>query len=1722
MTTGTTAKTTPPSLRRLAAALLGFILLGSAFTVWAIRREDHLQREALLRHAFLVAQSISPNLVQTLEGNLSDTSRPAYRRLKDQLMTAVQIDPAWEWIYLMGRTPEGKVFFQVDSEAYDAPDPSPPGQIYGEASDLLQSIFVRRLAATEGPLPDRWGTWVSAFVPLEDPRTGELVTVLGIDVDAGRWRATILRAGLWPALFTLAMVGILLAGHLLHRVSAGGTSPRRWRKKEAGLSLATGLVLTSAGVWLASSVESLHLTEAFTSLASMRTAHILDAFRNLQESGIEGLSGFIEGSENVNREEFHRYSSYLEKTPEVRAWGWVPHVTGAHRESFEHTARRQDSPDYHIWELNDQGLRIPSPPRDSHLPVLFLEPARAMLNISPGFDCRSMTAVDATLEDAAASRLATASSITPFFAEGSSSPSSLFLIARATYDPAEASRLLGYVVAVADPSLLLKAAMRAHLDGNPFINLDLLQLRSGQPPEIIASIHTGTPARRLLHLGNLSRPILAFGNTYAVAAQPTTEFFAAHSNHLNWIVLLAGLAVTLAATIVIHDIAHRRGDMEQLVEARTLDLATSIQRYNQLARHNRTITWEVDAAGLYTAVSDMSETIFGYRPDEMIGKLHFYDLTPEPDRAAFMRMGMEILRGGEPILDIVNAVLTKSGEIVWVSSSGMPIRDEHGHVTGYWGTDTDITARKQAEDALRESRRQLVEAQAMAHIGSWTLDLPTRRLEWSEEIYRMFGLDARTFPATYEAFIEAIHPDDRDAVNRAYTESLRTRHPYAIVHRLLLKDGTLKYVQEQCETVFDDAGNPLRSMGTVQDITAAKRVEEALRESERKYRTLTETMKDVVWIVDVETLKFVYISPSVEQLRGFTPAEVLAGTMPDSLAPDQREPLLARMREHAAKFRDGDIRTDTYFTHEITQPCKGGGQIIAEVVLHYVQNPETGRIEMHGVTRDITARKRAEQDYRTLFHEMLDGFAVHEILCDPQGQPVDYRFLAVNPAFERMTGLKAPDILGKTILEVLPQTEPAWIETYGQVALTGTPTFFQQYSAALDKHFEVTAFRPAPRQFACIFNDVTERVKAETELRESRRQYASLMANLPGMAYRCQNDRNWTMNFVSEGCRELTGYAPNELVANQTLSFNDLICPHHRERVWQKWQDVLQTRGRFEDEYEITTRDGRVKWVWEQGEGVYADDGRILALEGFISDIDERKRAALERERLMAAIEQSGETVVITDAAGSILYVNAAFEKITGYTREEAVGQNPKILSSGQHDREFYRQMWDTLMAGHPWEGQIVNRRKDGSLYTEMAAISPVRDTTGRIVHFVAVKRDITQQLHNLEEKEHLQAQLLQAQKMESIGRLAGGIAHDFNNMLQSILGYAEMALDQVPPDQPLHSDLVEIQKAAQRSSALTRQLQAFARKQNSAPRLVDLNSAIDGMTAMLRPLIPEGIALEWKPGQNLGLVKIDPSQLDRLVTNLCINARDAIGPSGQILIKTRNTTVERLIHNLHGDIEPGQYVVLSVRDNGCGMAPDVIQHIFEPFFTTKGSGKGTGLGLATVYGIVQQSGGILQVDSHPGKGSTFRIFFPHQTGVSGNTPSPDDNPSFAARGTETILIVEDEETLLQTASRMLTSMGYTILATLSPEKALQIVDERNGAIDLVLSDVIMPGLSGPAMVQTMLERHPGIKCLFMSGYTANLIAQEGIRTDSVNYLPKPFSRNTLAQKVREVLDRKS
>ena len=1727
----------------LLAGTAVLLAIGIVFAKWTAARQDRWMREDLIYQARLFVQTLNRENLQALEGSRNDATKPEYRRLKDQLMAAQQIDPDWQWIYLMGRTTNRTVFFQVDSEPYDAPDPSPPGQPYEEASEILQGVFDQVKSTTEGPVPDRWGTWVSAFVPVKDYRTGELLSVLGIDIEASHWSRMRSRAMGMPLASCLGMIAIWLGGHyLLARRARPGTCKTRFcRYLETFLVSAAGLILTAALVWLVRRAEVRNQEVTFRRLADIETAPILNSAANLRDLEMNGFASFFEGSDEVTDGEFQLYARHLSAISEVMFWGWIDTVAANDRAAFEEAAARKTGmPNFRIWEPDATGAPVPAGDRKRYYPIVHLVPAEEFQS-ARGYDIGADPVRRAELETALQTRLPTAIEAPPLL-RSPNGAKEIFLIRR-TSRPGNPARLNGLVLAGLDIGRWLHASRNMNPDRRPMATIDLLELHNGQAPIWLGSTADSTLESPLANWSALPplavvRPLLAFGKTFALVARPTPDFMHLSMETSTWLLALVGLVLTASVAWMFGLFANRRENLARLLDERSRALARSMHHYSLLAKQNRVVTWELDTAGLYVDISDMCETVVGYRPEEMVGKMHFYDLCPEPDRDEFKREGLKMLQAGQPVANVVNAMVAKSGNVVWVSSSGIPIHDAQGNLTGFWGTDTDITDRKLAEASLAQMAREnqlaanryaaLVKA---SNTGAWEFHEPSRRMWCSREYFTMLGYDPREFDLPPEQstidvlWLDLIHPGDREAARKylaAYLENPRRSYDHRF--RMRRKDGTWAWIWSRGQMLFDRDDRPTSMMvGTHIDVTENMRSEEALRESEQKYRMLTESMKDVIWIVDVETLRFLYVSPSVEKVRGYAPEEVMRGTVADTMTPGQLERLQDLLRRNVEAFRKGQISPDTFFTFELRQPCKNGASVVTEAVARLWLNQRTGKLELHGVTRDVTDRKLAEENYQTLFQNMIEGFALHEIICNAQGQPIDYRILAANPAFERMTGLKAADILGKTILEIMPETERVWIETYGNVALTGNPAFFDNYSAPLGRHFEVTAFRPAPHQFACIFSDITERKLAENELRESRRQYAALMANLPGMAYRCRNDRNWTMEFVSRGSVDLTGYAPEDFIQNKTLAFNDVIVPSYREMLWNEWQAALREHRKFENEYEITARTGETKWVWEQGEGVYDEQGRVVALEGFISDVTGRKRAETERERLIRAIEQSGETILITDPNGLILYVNPAFTRITGYSREEAIGQTPHLLSSGQHGPEFYREMWKTLDAGQTWEGQIVNKRKDGSLYTEQAAISPVRDASGRVVNFVAVKRDITQQLRDEEEKEALQAQLAHAQKLESVGRLAGGVAHDFNNMLQAILGYVEMAIEQVPPEQPLHADLQEIQKAAMRSTSLTRQLQAFARKQAAAPKVLDLNEAVEGMFAMLRRLIGEDIQLVWKPGRDVGFVKIDPSQLDQVVANLCINARDAIGQSGRITIETSLADIRPAADGGGpADLEPGAYALLAVQDDGCGMKPDVIEHIFEPFFTTKPVGKGTGLGLSTVYGTVKQNGGGIRVDSKPGKGSTFRIYLPRHdqksTEAAPAAPVEADEP--CAPRHETILLVEDEETILRTTRRILETLGYQVFATDSPQDALRIADERHGKIDLLLTDVIMSGMNGPELARHLQERHPAIKHLFMSGYTANLLAEQGVKENHSSFIQKPFSRNTLAKKVQETLDR--
>jgi CheY-like chemotaxis protein len=381
---------------------------------------------------------------------------------------------------------------------------------------------------------------------------------------------------------------------------------------------------------------------------------------------------------------------------------------------------------------------------------------------------------------------------------------------------------------------------------------------------------------------------------------------------------------------------------------------------------------------------------------------------------------------------------------------------------------------------------------------------------------------------------------------------------------------------------------------------------------------------------------------------------------------------------------------------------------------------------------------------------------------------------------------------------------------------------------------------------------------------------------------------------------------------------------------------------------------------------------------------------------------------------------------------------------------------------------------------------------------------------------------LAHAQKLDSVGRLAGGIAHDFNNMLQSILGYTEIALGQVPPGQSLHDHLMEIQRVAEHSANFTRQLLTFASKQTATPRTLNINKAVEAMSGMLRRLISSGdVHLEWQLGPDLDTVMMDPGQFDQIVTNLCINARDAIGKSGHIVIETANVEITPAEAHRFDGIAPGPYVLLSIRDDGSGISPEILDRIFEPFFTTKPLGKGTGLGLSIVYGIVKQNGGAIHANSDPGKGSVFRIYLP--SCHAGEQAIPESLPNTRALAPSvhgTILLVEDEVAVLDSTRRILKSMGHHVLATASPKEALKLFEENMDRIDLLITDVIMPDMNGPELVQALLKLRPKLKHLFMSGYDANLLVEQGAGKHDMDCLRKPFSLKTLEEKVQETLTR--
>jgi len=757
-------------------------------------------------------------------------------------------------------------------------------------------------------------------------------------------------------------------------------------------------------------------------------------------------------------------------------------------------------------------------------------------------------------------------------------------------------------------------------------------------------------------------------------------------------------------------------------------------------------------------------------------------------------------------------------------------------------------------------------------------------------------------------------------------------------------------------------------------------------------------------------------------------------------------------------------------------------------------------------------------------------------------------------------------------------------------------------------------------------------------LDEGRRRFERLAENLNGMVYRCVNDFNWTMTYVSSGAEALTGYLPEQLIENRDIAYGNLIHPDDRKQVWEGIQADLQERRAFRRTYRIQHASGEERWVWEQGLGVFGEKGAVEALEGYISDITalkesearyrslfanhhtimliidpdtdrivdanpaactfygwprevliekhisdintlnpEQTRAemalavserrshflfqhrradgairdvevysgpiqvrgrqflcsiihditarrqaesALEKSEALqrAVIAASPVALYSIDPLGNVLTWNASAERIFGWREDEVVGKFLPIVPDNRQT-EFYWIRSD-VMAGRVISNlQLVRRKKDGTLLTCKLSAAPILNDLGEVTGILGAMEDITAQVKSRIRQQQLEDQLHQAQRLESIGRLAGGVAHDFNNLLAVIMGYSELLLRKTPSNHPHRASLKEIRNAADRAKNLTRQLLAFSRKQVLELKPLDVNSVVSGFERLLRRVLGEDIVLAVTLAAHPLIVMGDSVQLEQVLMNLAVNARDAMADGGTLTIKTAVATLNHACVQKKTGVTPGDYAMMVVSDTGCGMNKATRDRIFEPFFTTKGKDEGTGLGMATSYGIVKQHGGHIGINTKPGEGTTFKIYLPLCVSpVSCPTQfSPRQDLSI---GNATILIVEDDMSVRRLATGILRRSGYRVIESTSAEDAVDCAARHDGPLHLVLTDVIMPGMKGPEVYAKICQHHPEASVLYMSGYTDNVIARQGVLQEGIALIQKPFSIQGLLKKVRQVIRR--
>lgn len=856
----------------------------------------------------------------------------------------------------------------------------------------------------------------------------------------------------------------------------------------------------------------------------------------------------------------------------------------------------------------------------------------------------------------------------------------------------------------------------------------------------------------------------------------------------------------------------------------------------------------------------------------------------------------------------------------------------------------------------------------------------------------------------------------------------------------------------------------------------------ALRASETRHRELFERIRSGVAVYEAvrggEDFVFRDLNRAAEQIEQVTRADVVSRPVTEVFPGVVEFGLLEVLRR---VWRTG---TPEHFPMALYHDERVTGWRE-----NYVYRLPSG--EIVAVYDDVTERKRAEealraseQEFRTIFEATNDAIYIHDL---------EGRILEVNQAASHQLGYTREELGGMAAHEIDSPGQARFVpERIAALQERGRLVFATEHrrkggsTVPIEVSASIIEYRGVPAVLS-ICRDISERRQAETALRYAATRWSSTFDAIQDGI--CLLDPRGRVLQFNQAFLTLVNLPPDRVFGRPC---HDLVHASEAFAACCPFQRMLTTSKHEEVEQAIGDR-----WFHISVDPVLDDAGMLEGAVHIMSDVTLRVHADEERRRLVAAVEQAAETIVITDLEGRIQFVNPAFTAVTGYTRDEVLGQNPRLLKSGQQPPEKYRELWATLLSGHTWHGHLVNRRKDGSLFEEDATISPVRDAAGRLVNFVAVKRDITQEVA-------LEAQLRQAQKIEAVGSLAGGVAHDFNNLLQAMLSAVEIMRSQPGDAERALDRLGELEENIRRGAQLTRQLLLFSRREAARTEQVDLNEVLHSAATMLRRLLRENIAFSLELAGRQLAVEADRGQIEQVVTNLALNAADAMPDGGKLTIRTgRNTNG----------------VWFEVQDTGAGIPHNVLERIFEPFFTTKAAGKGTGLGLAVVHGIVAAHQGHIDIDTTVGVGTRIRVSLPRATGTAGAAPDDelDVEQAVVEGGGERVLVVEDEPGARDGLRDILTFLGYRVETAPSGEDALSLPVEPG--FEILLTDVMLPGTSGLEVARQLGARWPGLKVILMSGYAADETLRRGVTAGHLRFLQKPFDMATLAREIRAALE---